>query len=202
MPDLAIPMAEPDRHLPEPPPSLAAPRSIRLAAHPTLWGGTALRVDNTRFRRQATASTLARLGFVVLEARDGMENVDLVRQYQDTIRSVLGDVTMPHTNGWETVATLARASPDVRVILAVATVSPTSAAEHEQHEENNEKPEGRRAGMHARPLASRCDQLTSCSEGQQARCGTTHEQRREDEERVRYPAAGPLAHDPLVVADQ
>ena len=61
---------------------------------------------------------------------------------------------------------LARATRPRAALRAVATVSPASAAEHEQHEENNqqgshvylfsdEKPEDRRAGMHARQLASR-----------------------------------------------
>jgi hypothetical protein len=60
---------------------------------------------------------------------------------------------------------LARATRPRAALRAVATVSPASAAEHEQHEENNqqgshvylfsdEKPVDRRAGMHARPLAS------------------------------------------------
>ena len=43
----------------------------------TLWTGTALLVEDDPLLRQAAAATLARLGFVVLQARDGVEAVDL-----------------------------------------------------------------------------------------------------------------------------
>jgi len=83
----------------------------------TIWSGTALLVEDNPLLRHAAASTLARLGFVVLQARDGMEAVDLFRQHRDAIRLVLCDLTMPHLNGWETLAALRRASPGIRVIL-------------------------------------------------------------------------------------
>lgn len=84
----------------------------------THWSGTALVVEDDALLRRAAASTLARLGFVVMQAGNGVEAVDLFRQHRDTIRLVLCDLTMPHMNGWETLAALRRASPDVRVILS------------------------------------------------------------------------------------
>jgi PAS domain S-box-containing protein len=83
----------------------------------TLWSGTALLVEDDQLLRRAAASTLGRLGFVVLQARDGVEAMDLFRRHRDTIRLVLCDLTMPHIDGWETLAALRRASPGIRVIL-------------------------------------------------------------------------------------
>ena len=79
--------------------------------------GTTLLVEDKPLLRHAAASILARLGFVVLQARDEVEAVDVFRQHRDAIRLVLCDLTMPHMNGWETLAALRRASPGIRVIL-------------------------------------------------------------------------------------
>ena len=58
---------------------------------------------------------LTRLGFAVLQARDGVEAVEVFRQHQDEIRCVLCDLTMPRMNGWETLGGSAQSSrPDSR----------------------------------------------------------------------------------------
>jgi CheY-like chemotaxis protein len=64
------------------------------------------------------AAMLTRLGFAVLEAKDGVEAVELFRQYQDEIRCVLCDLTMPRMDGWETLTALRQLAPDLPVILA------------------------------------------------------------------------------------
>ena len=61
---------------------------------------------------------LTRLGFTVLEARDGVEAVEVFRRHQDEIRCVICDLTMPRMNGWETLTALRKLSPDIPVILS------------------------------------------------------------------------------------
>ena len=61
---------------------------------------------------------LTRLGYVVLEAKDGVEAVEIFQQHQDEISCVLSDLTMPRMNGWETLAALRKISPKIPVILS------------------------------------------------------------------------------------
>jgi two-component system cell cycle sensor histidine kinase/response regulator CckA len=81
-------------------------------------GGTVLLVDDEEMVREMAAAMLARLGFTVLEAKDGVEAVEVFRQRQDEIRCVLSDLTMPRMNGWETLTALRNIVPDLPVILA------------------------------------------------------------------------------------
>ncbi len=80
-------------------------------------GGTVLLVDDEEMVRDMAAAMLKRLGFFVLEAKDGGEAVELFRQRQGEIRFVLCDLTMPRLNGWETLTALRKLSPDLPVIL-------------------------------------------------------------------------------------
>jgi CheY-like chemotaxis protein len=61
---------------------------------------------------------LTRLGFRVLEARDGVEAVTIFKQNQSEIRCVISDLTMPNMDGWETLDALRKLSPDIPVILS------------------------------------------------------------------------------------
>jgi len=54
----------------------------------------------------------------VLEAKDGVEAVDVFRQRRDEIRCVLCDLTMPRMNGWETLTALRKLAPGIPVIMA------------------------------------------------------------------------------------
>jgi signal transduction histidine kinase/CheY-like chemotaxis protein len=81
-------------------------------------GGTVLLVDDEEMVRDMSNDMLKRLGFTVLEAKDGIEAVELFREHQDEIRCVLCDLTMPRMNGWETLTALRHLAPDIPVILA------------------------------------------------------------------------------------
>ena len=81
------------------------------------WGGTVLLVEDDEMLRETVATTLTRLGFTVLDAKDGTEAVEVFRQHQDAIRCVLCDLTMPHMNGWETLAALRKRAPGIPVIM-------------------------------------------------------------------------------------
>ncbi|MDP1572574.1 MAG: response regulator [Vicinamibacterales bacterium] len=79
--------------------------------------GTILLVEDDEALRWATRQALERLGFRVLEARDGTEAVGVFRQHQPLIRLILCDVTMPLMGGWDTLEAVRRLSPDIPVVL-------------------------------------------------------------------------------------
>jgi len=61
---------------------------------------------------------LTRLGYTVLETKDGAETVDIFQKHQDDVLCVLSDLTMPRIDGWDTLAALRRLSSDIPVILS------------------------------------------------------------------------------------
>lgn len=81
-------------------------------------GGTLLLIEDEAMLRTMAATMLKRLGYSVLEARDGVEAVDVFRQCQDDIRCVICDLTMPRMNGWETLTALRKLDPHIPVVLA------------------------------------------------------------------------------------
>jgi PAS domain S-box-containing protein len=93
-------------------------RSDKAAQAPKMEeSGTVLLVEDTEMVRNMTATMLTHLGFTVLEAKDGVEAVDMFRRHQDEINCVITDLTMPRMNGWETLIALRKLSPDIPVIL-------------------------------------------------------------------------------------
>ena len=61
---------------------------------------------------------IARLGFTVLEAGDGVEGVEIFKAHPGEIRCVICDLSMPRMDGWETLSALRKLSPGIPVILA------------------------------------------------------------------------------------
>jgi CheY-like chemotaxis protein len=80
--------------------------------------GTVLLVEDDELVRNMAASMLRSLGYSVLEAKDGIEGVEMFGQRRNEIRFVLCDLTMPRLGGWETLTALRRLAPDIPVILA------------------------------------------------------------------------------------
>ncbi len=80
--------------------------------------GTVLLVDDDEIVRAAAGAMLRQLGFTVIEARDGVEALELSRQHREGVRCVLCDVTMPQMGGRETMAALRQMPSHVPVILA------------------------------------------------------------------------------------
>jgi CheY-like chemotaxis protein len=81
-------------------------------------GGTVLLIEDEEQVRKMAKIMLTRLGYTVLEAKDGVEAVEVFKQHRDEIRCVLSDLTMPRMNGWETLTALRKLSPDIPVILS------------------------------------------------------------------------------------
>ncbi|MDQ5986377.1 MAG: Sensor histidine kinase RcsC [Syntrophus sp. SKADARSKE-3] len=81
-------------------------------------GGTLLLVDDDAMLRNMAAAMIKRLGFKVVEAKDGVEALKIFEQHRNEIRCVLTDLTMPQMNGWETLTALRKLEPGIPVILA------------------------------------------------------------------------------------
>ena len=84
----------------------------------TRKGGTVLVVEDDENVRDMAKTMLIHLGFTVLEARDGVEAVEVFRLHQGEIRCVICDLSMPRMDGWETLTALRKLSPDISVILS------------------------------------------------------------------------------------
>ncbi len=70
-------------------------------------GETVLVVDDDLMFLEIASFLLTSLGFTVLEAKDGVEAVEVFKQHPKSIRCVLCDLIMPRMNGWETLECLA-----------------------------------------------------------------------------------------------
>jgi PAS domain S-box-containing protein len=95
-------------------------RPVEKAARaPELKGsGTVLVIEDDPQVRGLAVAVLSRMGFTVLQAKDGVEGVEIFREHQDEIRFVLSDLTMPRMDGWQTIAALRKIDPNIPIILA------------------------------------------------------------------------------------
>jgi DNA-binding NtrC family response regulator len=87
-------------------------------ASPMRGGGSFILVvdDETAVRRFA-ARVLERDGFGVLEAVDGVEALEMVRDQGVSVAAVVSDIVMPRMNGVELMDALSVSHPDLPVIL-------------------------------------------------------------------------------------
>jgi CheY-like chemotaxis protein len=81
-------------------------------------GATVLLVEDEEQVRNMVRIMLTRLGYMVLEAKDGVEAGEIFQRHQDDIRCVLSDLTMPRMDGWDLLAALRNISSDIPVILS------------------------------------------------------------------------------------
>ena len=80
-------------------------------------GATVLVVDDESAVRRFAVRVLEREGFLVIEARDGAEALDLVRTGSQSPDVVVSDIVMPRVNGVELMQALATSHPELPVIL-------------------------------------------------------------------------------------
>ncbi|MDZ7699957.1 MAG: response regulator [Deltaproteobacteria bacterium] len=91
----------------------------KAAKVPELKGsGTVLVIEDDPQVRGLAVAVLSRMGFTVLQAKDGLEGVEMFREHRDEISFVLSDLTMPRMDGWATVAALRKIDPNAPIILA------------------------------------------------------------------------------------
>jgi two-component system cell cycle sensor histidine kinase/response regulator CckA len=94
-----------------PAPSVERPAPARRGSE------TLLLVEDEEAVRHATRLTLERSGYVVVEAKDGVEAVRTLRETPDRFALVLCDLVMPGINGVETAESLHRIRPDLQVLF-------------------------------------------------------------------------------------
>ncbi len=75
-------------------------------------------VEDEEQIRNLARRVLEQLGYVVLEAVDGVDGLTVYQKEQQRIAAVILDLTMPKKSGLEVLATLRRLNPAVRVILS------------------------------------------------------------------------------------
>ena len=97
--------------------AMPATAGAGMAAGPTP-AGTVLVVEDDAAVRKVAAGMLARLGFTVLAAPDGVEALKVFQQRQAEICCVLCDLSMPRMDGWATLTALRQIAPGLPVILA------------------------------------------------------------------------------------
>src|SRR5437773_9579163 len=83
-------------------------------------GASILVVDDETAVRRFAARVLEREGYLVSEANDGAEALELVRVETSVFGVVVSDIVMPRMNGVELLQALAESHPDLPVILMSA----------------------------------------------------------------------------------
>jgi PAS domain S-box-containing protein len=107
----------------------AATRPPAAAGLPDAMVGAAiLLVDDEVPVRTAAARVLARRGYTVLEASDGLQALGIAERYVDPIHLLLTDVRMPGMDGRELARRLRLARPEARVLLMTGYVDPVEGA--------------------------------------------------------------------------
>lgn len=80
-------------------------------------GETVLVVDDEVAVRRFAMRVLEREGYGILEARDGVEALEVIRGGLVSIEVVVSDIVMPRLNGVELIQALATTNPSLPVIL-------------------------------------------------------------------------------------
>jgi len=81
-------------------------------------GDAVLLIEDEEPVRNMARIMLTRLGYTVIEAKDGVDGLEIFKQHKDEICCVISDLTMPLMNGWEIIAALRQLSPNIPVILS------------------------------------------------------------------------------------
>jgi two-component system cell cycle sensor histidine kinase/response regulator CckA len=80
-------------------------------------GISVLVVDDEAAVRRFAVRVLEREGYVVVEATDGMDALELLSEKGASIEVVVSDIVMPRLNGVELMQALVVSHPDLPVIL-------------------------------------------------------------------------------------
>ena len=80
-------------------------------------GTTVLLVEYNEGVRKMTEIALIAFGFTVLQARDGVEAVEIFKKRKDEVSCLLCALSIPRMDGWETISALRAIRHDLPVIL-------------------------------------------------------------------------------------
>lgn len=81
-------------------------------------------VEDEEFLRALLKEMIAEYGYVVYEAGDGVEALEVFQQHKDEIRIVLSDLGLPRLGGWEAFEKMKEMNPSVEGILASGYFDP------------------------------------------------------------------------------
>ncbi|MFH1136924.1 MAG: ATP-binding protein [Pseudomonadota bacterium] len=104
-----------------------SPRAGGAGGAETIPGGaeTILVVEDDDMVRNLAARVLAHKGYRILQAADGDEAVDVMKNHPDPIHLVLTDVIMPKTSGREVSEKVAELRPGAKVIFMSGYIDDT-----------------------------------------------------------------------------
>jgi two-component system cell cycle sensor histidine kinase/response regulator CckA len=86
-------------------------------AAPALGDETILIVEDEDAVRRATGEFLTQQGYTVLEARDGLDALSVVKDHGSTIHLVITDVVMPNMSGGQLARELERRRPETAILF-------------------------------------------------------------------------------------
>jgi signal transduction histidine kinase/ActR/RegA family two-component response regulator len=113
----------------KPAPATARASAPRPEREPASAGGTVVFVEDEPSLQVPVSILLRKHGYTVIEARDGLEAVELFRANQQKIDAVLLDMTLPGKSGSEVYSELLAIRPDVKVIFTTAYSRQTALIE-------------------------------------------------------------------------
>jgi two-component system, cell cycle sensor histidine kinase and response regulator CckA len=90
---------------------------------------TILLVEDENAVRHAASEFLSRQGYTVLDAKDGLEALEIVKNYALTIHLVATDVVMPNMSGGELASELSTLRPEA-VLLFVSGYAGKTVLDH------------------------------------------------------------------------
>ena len=85
--------------------------------------------EDDQLVRNVIRITLAREGYIVLDATDGAHALEISRGYDGTIHVLLTDVIMPNMDGLELSDHITRERPGIKVLLMSGKTSAESRVE-------------------------------------------------------------------------
>lgn len=94
-----------------------AERSTQQQPKKLTGSETILLVEDSKSLRELTRELLAHGGYSVLEAKDGVEALEVSKQYEGTIHLLMTDIIMPKMRGTEVAIQFAKQRPNTAVIF-------------------------------------------------------------------------------------
>ncbi len=79
--------------------------------------------EDDQLVRNLVQAILAHEGYTVLSARDGVDALEMSRDYSGNIQLLLSDVRMPRMDGLQLSEHIVRERPDIRVLLMSGKLS-------------------------------------------------------------------------------
>jgi CheY-like chemotaxis protein len=80
--------------------------------------GSILLVDDDETVLEVSAMMIRKLGYSVLEARDGLEAIEVFKKLKDEVNLVILDMRMPRMNGIITFGHLKKISSNVKILIS------------------------------------------------------------------------------------